>query len=348
MTAELRLWEHYSREDVHAVFGADVPFTRGAGAWGISGIVRVPETDDSYIFFVTYGRSQGDHNFVESITDEGVLTWQSQPQQRIGQPLVQKLIHQQELQSSIHLFLRTDAKSDYLYFGLLSYITHDEEREQPVHFKWQLLDWPPPIEVAEALDVRPQALGAPTQSEPDRPSLDRPRELLTERPPPAVRPPRASTHQEFQARKRAFYPNHDALNKELGDAGEMLVLQAERKRLIEAGRADLARQVRHVAVVEGDGAGYDIKSFAEDGEVRHLEVKSTRGAATTAFFISPNEVRFSEAHPSSFELVRVYDFDPSTMIGSCYRVPGPIRDSFALSESQFQAALLPPRTENLR
>ena len=77
----------------------------------------------------------------------------------------------------------------------------------------------------------------------------------------------------------------------LGLAGEELVLHAERLRLVDAGRPDLADAVVHVSVVEGDGAGYDIGSFSEDGEVRYLEVKTTRSGATSAFFVSPNESR---------------------------------------------------------
>ena len=46
----------------------------------------------------------------------------------------------------------------------------------------------------------------------------------------------------------------------------------------------------HLAVVEGDSAGYDVRSFNVDGTERHIEVKTTGGPATNAFFISPNEV----------------------------------------------------------
>lgn len=39
-------------------------------------------------------------------------------------------------------FLRTDRKNPaYTYLGKLAYISHDTQREQPVHFKWQILDW---------------------------------------------------------------------------------------------------------------------------------------------------------------------------------------------------------------
>ena len=81
----------------------------------------------------------------------------------------------------------------------------------------------------------------------------------------------------------------------MGLAGERLVLGLERQRLIADGRPDLAERVVHVAVVEGDAAGYDIRSYEHDGTPRLIEVKTTRGAATAAFFVSPNEIALSRA-----------------------------------------------------
>ena len=70
-----------------------------------------------------------------------------------------------------------------------------------------------------------------------------------------------------------------------------------RSELREAGRDDLADRVIHVSIIEGDSAGFDIRSFCVDGSARHIEVKTTSGPATNAFFLSPNEIKFSEEHP---------------------------------------------------
>ena len=123
----------------------------------------------------------------------------------------------------------------------------------------------------------------------------------------------------------------------LGLAGEILVLKEERRRLTAAGHPDLAEAVVHVSVIEGDGAGYDIKSFDDDGHVRHLEVKTTRGSSTSGSYVSPNEVAFSEAHPNTFVLVRVFGYDDKTKSGSCYRCIGSLAGSFALTPSQYRA-----------
>jgi hypothetical protein len=43
--------------------------------------------------------------------------------------------------------------------GRLKYLTHDAEREKPVHFAWQLLDWPVPQETLTALACHSKAEG---------------------------------------------------------------------------------------------------------------------------------------------------------------------------------------------
>src|SRR5215467_424001 len=79
------------------------------------------------------------------------------------------------------------------------------------------------------------------------------------------------------------YATQDARNRQLGLAGEEAVLVAERMSLIAAGRGGLADRVVHVAKLEGDGAGYDIKSYTLGGEEKFIEVKTTRGDKRTAF-----------------------------------------------------------------
>lgn len=143
----LKLWESYSRREAHDVFEPHTAFTPQAGTWGLQGIVRLAESPGDYIFFVTFGASQGTHSFVEEISEDGVLTWQSQPQQRLNQPRIQQFIGHDDRVNTIHLFLRMSSENDYTYFGPLGYLDHDTTREAPVYFTWQLMDWPPPPEV---------------------------------------------------------------------------------------------------------------------------------------------------------------------------------------------------------
>ena len=45
----------------------------------------------------------------------------------------------------------------------------------------------------------------------------------------------------------------------------------------------------HTSVIQGDGAGYDIKSFDENGNIKYIEVKTTAGSLNTDFYMSPKE-----------------------------------------------------------
>jgi hypothetical protein len=69
----------------------------------------------------------------------------------------------------------------------------------------------------------------------------------------------------------------------LGLAGEEAVLQTERTALIAGGRPGLTKLISHVSKIEGDGAGYDIKSFTLEGEDKFIEVKTTRGDMEPSF-----------------------------------------------------------------
>lgn len=74
----------------------------------------------------------------------------------------------------------------------------------------------------------------------------------------------------------------DARNRDLGRAGEEFVVGFERSRLRRAGHSDLARDVRWVADLDGDGYGYDVRSFdPDDGQERLLEIKTTCGNERT-------------------------------------------------------------------
>lgn len=92
--------------------------------------------------------------------------------------------------------------------------------------------------------------------------------------------------------------------QELGLAGEIHVLQVERERLVEAGRADLANAIEHTALINV-AAGYDIHSYDDDGSDRFIEVKTTRGESLT-FFITGNEWSTARIHRQHYWVYRVF------------------------------------------
>lgn len=106
---------------------------------------------------------------------------------------------------------------------------------------------------------------------------------------------------------RTIY-NWDEINKnkkETGIKGEYVALYLEKYFLEAIGKKDLADKVRHVSVEDGDGMGYDILSFFQNGNEKYIEVKSTTGNATTPFYMSQNELNFIKSHHSNAVIYRV-------------------------------------------
>jgi hypothetical protein len=94
--------------------------------------------------------------------------------------------------------------------------------------------------------------------------------------------------------------------------------------------------VVHVAKVEGDGAGYDIKSYALGGEHKFIEVKTTRGGEQTPFYISSTEARFAVEHARCYYLYRVFEFDEDTSSGKLFISKGDLCANFSMEPVQFK------------
>ncbi len=103
----------------------------------------------------------------------------------------------------------------------------------------------------------------------------------------------------------------EAQNRKLGDAGEKFVIEFERERLIHEGKESLADKVEHVAVSEGPVAGFDILSFDKTGKDRYIEAKTTKYGKYAPFYVTPNELKFSENYSSQYYLYRLYKFGES-------------------------------------
>ncbi len=116
--------------------------------------------------------------------------------------------------------------------------------------------------------------------------------------------------------------------KEIGDAAERLVVQYEQAYLRANGKKSLADSVEHVAHTQGDGTGYDIRSYTLDGKPLYIEVKATRGKASAPFFLTPQEWAMARRYPSSYRLYRVYDLDPENGRGRFFIIRGRDLDSY--------------------
>lgn len=134
--------------------------------------------------------------------------------------------------------------------------------------------------------------------------------------------------------KKVDFLKRDAANSELGLLGEKFALKYEKARLIYAGKDSLANGIEHTSQELGDGTGYDIRSYEENGTDRFIEVKTTRYSRYTPFYVTPNELRVSQNHADKYNLYRVFQFQskPQLFISS-----GSIEKQFSLQPSQYLA-----------
>ncbi|MDQ3605707.1 MAG: DUF3883 domain-containing protein [Gemmatimonadota bacterium] len=156
-----------------------------------------------------------------------------------------------------------------------------------------------------------------------------------------TRPRRGVARPSFRGRRRADYAAQDARNRALGRAGDRLVVEREQQALRAADREDLVPRVRHVAEIEGDGAGFDVESVRLDGRPKYIEVKTTRGPTETSFFMSASEIAFAQAHASEYYLCRVFYYNDTTVSGRMYVREGNPEAYFQLDPTQYRLQLPP-------
>ncbi|MEG3079117.1 DUF3883 domain-containing protein [Halomonas sp. 5021] len=171
------------------------------------------------------------------------------------------------------------------------------------------------VEVVEELLLRSELVDRAARLAADLPVVDT-TGLLDER--IIVEPPRTTLpqkgvrefHADYSVRppQKRDYLARETRNRELGLAGEHLVMRFEQQRLIKAGKEKLAERLEHVAITQGDGLGFDIRSFEPDGRDRLIEVKTTAFAKESAFFITPNELACSRAYSEHYHLFRLFNF----------------------------------------
>ena len=155
---------------------------------------------------------------------------------------------------------------------------------------------------------------------------------------PAPRPSRireapADYIPRFSPAKRDYLAQ-EARNRSLGRAGELFVLDLEARRLHAAGKKALSERVEHVAATQGDGLGFDVLSYEEDGRERLIEVKTTAFGERTPFFASRSELARSEADAERYHLYRVFDFRDHARL---FQLPGAINASCVLEAVTYLA-----------
>ena len=100
---------------------------------------------------------------------------------------------------------------------------------------------------------------------------------------------------------------------EIGEAGEKIVYNHEKQKLIDAyneGKiTDLNNKLEWVSRFD-DSLGFDIRSYdVEKQQEMYIEVKTTTGSATTPFYMSENEIIQSKKLGEQYYLYRLYKMD---------------------------------------
>jgi len=160
---------------------------------------------------------------------------------------------------------------------------------------------------------------------------------LLEKPPALDRSPKKEVVREPSNNYsvRTNYLELEAANKSLGDAGELFAIRFEQARLISLDKDSLADKIEHVAKTQGDGAGFDIRSFEANGSDRFIEVKTTKYGKYSPFFVSVNELRFSEKHHENYHLYRAFQFRNDPRL---FSLPGSVKENFILSPTEYRAS----------
>ena len=148
---------------------------------------------------------------------------------------------------------------------------------------------------------------------------------------------RRKSKKSFNPRKPTDYLFKAQSDKKIGEAGEAIVFNFEKKRLLKEGFRELSEKVEHVSVTQGDGLGYDILSYDSSGEKIYIEVKTTKLNIDTDFYMTPNEIEFSKQKSSNYILYRLYDLKTNPNQAFYYTVKGKIlHDYFQATPTEFR------------
>ena len=140
------------------------------------------------------------------------------------------------------------------------------------------------------------------------------------------------------SRGKADYNKINLSKEKIGKDSEKLVYDWEKERLKKEQREDLAKNVFWESEENGDGAGYDIKSFEKrNGEYVeiYIEVKGTNKSINQAFDISINEIEASNKYSDRYFIYRLGEIYSD--VPKFYKINGRIEDNFELEAVNFKA-----------
>lgn len=155
-----------------------------------------------------------------------------------------------------------------------------------------------------------------------------------EAPPTPKEAPSRRVTEAPSRRVKVNYLALEASNASLGRAGEEFVVNYERARLIHEGKRKLADRVEHVSLTQGDGLGFDVRSFEANGGDRLIEVKTTTYGKYVPFFVTRNELQVSRDEADAYQLYRLFHFRRDPRL---FNLPGALDRSCDLDPAVYTA-----------
>lgn len=152
--------------------------------------------------------------------------------------------------------------------------------------------------------------------------------------PPKKRPAAEEPAVTYGLAAKVNYLEREQQNQFVGKSGEEIALEFERWRLIHAGKESLADKVEWVSQTQGDGLGYDIRSWSENGKDRFIEVKSTKLTKEAPIFFTRSEYTFASDHRDRFYLYRVFNLQKDPKL---FMVHGAYDDFCRATPIQYKA-----------
>ena len=138
-----KLYEKYSRRDVHAVFSDGTRYAEGGGVWGRSGVIKPKGYGNAYILFCLI-KPRLVARSAQFIGANGYFRWISQPSMSPESQKFQSLVQAGKGESPVLLFAKAAAGPLYSYIGRLEYVSYDKATSKPVYVEWKIRPWPMP------------------------------------------------------------------------------------------------------------------------------------------------------------------------------------------------------------
>lgn len=128
--------------------------------------------------------------------------------------------------------------------------------------------------------------------------------------------------------------------KIIGNRGEEIAVEIEKRRLRDLGREDLIERIIPVGQKK-DGLGYDVRSIDVDIDNKthdiYIEVKATSGGIDRPFDISRRELEISKRLKEYYYLYRIYNLKQNSNDVSYYKVRGALDENYDLEATGFRA-----------